>query len=245
MVAKKTPTLVAVGEELLGPNLCLFSSHYISKPAATGLPVLWHQDGSYFPLQQTDPSVPMGPVNMWLAIDDSVAENGCLQVIPGSHTKELAALRERQDIENVLNSEIAELVDESKAIDLVLKKGDISIHHPNIIHGSQANKSNMRRCGLTIRYMPTTTRLMNPSLTNNLFLLKGKPVPGVNTYRPYPKYVEGKSFPFEGCNQWNEYKKTRQGDISEFTEAEEQEMLKKQKEELNIIVGDPAAKKLK
>ena len=52
-----------------------------------------------------------------------------------------------------------QLVDESKAVDFVLKAGDVSVHHPNIIHGSDANNSPRRRCGLTIRYIPTTTRI--------------------------------------------------------------------------------------
>ncbi len=51
-------------------------------------------------------------------------------------------------------------VDESKVVDVCLKPGDISIHHPSIIHGSNSNTSDKRRCGLTIRYIPTSTQVV-------------------------------------------------------------------------------------
>eukprot|EP01121_Diplochlamys_sp_Union-15-3_P007764 TRINITY_DN1_c0_g1_i2.p1 TRINITY_DN1_c0_g1~~TRINITY_DN1_c0_g1_i2.p1 ORF type:complete len:325 (-),score=61.39 TRINITY_DN1_c0_g1_i2:816-1733(-) len=236
--------LLDVAEQLIGPNICLFSSHYICKPARTGLPVLWHQDGSYFPLEQTDPSVPLGPVNIWLAVDPSVPENGCLRVIPGSHKIALQKLNERKDVENVLNTEIACEVDDSKAVDIILQPGDISIHHANIIHGSKANNSDMRRCGLTIRYIPTTTRLKDATLNNNLFLLRGKPVTGVNVYRPWPRFIKGKHLEFAGSSDWNEYKKSRQFVTTEFTEDEEREIENLGQAELKVMCGDPAAKKI-
>ncbi|MCZ6677818.1 MAG: phytanoyl-CoA dioxygenase family protein [Candidatus Poribacteria bacterium] len=153
--------LLDIAEIFIGPNIALFASHYISKPPSDGKPVLWHQDGSYWPLE------PMEVITLWLAVDDSTPENGCMRVIPGTHTMSLHQMKQRTDIPNVLSSEIdPELVDESKAVDFVLKAGDVSVHHPNIIHGSNANTSVKRRCGLTIRYIPTSTRItsnQNPS----------------------------------------------------------------------------------
>jgi ectoine hydroxylase-related dioxygenase (phytanoyl-CoA dioxygenase family) len=98
----------------------------------------------------------------------------------------------------------AEYVEESKAVDIVLSPGDVEVHHPNIIHGSHANRSPMRRCGLTIRYIPTTTKVISdePWATASLFHLRGKRREGVNDYRPLPKYVEGKHMPFRGCEKW-------------------------------------------
>ena len=62
--------LLDIAELFVGPNLAVFASHYISKPPYEGLPVLWHQDGSYWPLD------PMEVVTLWLAIDRSAPENG-------------------------------------------------------------------------------------------------------------------------------------------------------------------------
>jgi ectoine hydroxylase-related dioxygenase (phytanoyl-CoA dioxygenase family) len=189
--------LLDVAQEFIGPNIALFASHYLSKPPGDGMPVLWHQDGSYWPLE------PMEVVTLWLAVDDSTPENGCMRVIPGTQHLALQKLQERKDVKNVLNSEIdPKFVDESKAVDVILKAGDVSVHHPNIIHGSNANKSPKRRCGLTIRYIPTSTRITNTPWPCD-FLLRGKAVPGINDYKPRPKYIPGQHIQFRGCEKWS------------------------------------------
>ncbi|MGC8668087.1 MAG: phytanoyl-CoA dioxygenase family protein [Chthonomonadales bacterium] len=190
--------LLDIAQEFIGPNIALFASHYICKPPFDGQPVLWHQDGSYWPLE------PMRVITLWLAIDDATPENGCMRVIPGSHTLGLQQLKSRTDIPNVLSSEMdAGLVDEQKAVDVILKAGDVSIHHPNIIHGSNANTSPRRRCGLTIRYIPTSTRILSDDFWPSAFLLRGHAVEGINRYNPRPKYVEGEHMPFRGCEAWS------------------------------------------
>ncbi|HET7558322.1 MAG TPA: phytanoyl-CoA dioxygenase family protein [Limnochordia bacterium] len=189
--------LLDVAEAFIGPDIALFASHYISKPPFTGQPVLWHQDGSYWPLE------PMNVVTLWLAVDRALPENGCMRVIPGTHTVDLQKMQRRTDVANVLSSEIdGAFVDESKAVDLVLEPGDVEVHHPNIIHGSNANNSALRRCGLTIRYIPTSTRVVSAQPWPCIFLLRGKAVPGVNTYVPFPKYRSGEHMPFAGCEAW-------------------------------------------
>jgi ectoine hydroxylase-related dioxygenase (phytanoyl-CoA dioxygenase family) len=113
-----------------------------------------------------------------------------------------------QEIPNVLKSGMdASLVDESRAVDCVLKAGGVSVHHPNIVHGSNANVSDLRRCGLTIRYIPATTRIQvekTQTLTpdgrwHSAFLLRGEAAPGVNDYQPWPKWRKGEHMPFRGC----------------------------------------------
>lgn len=190
--------LLDIAEQFIGPNIALFASHYVSKPAYDGQPVLWHQDGSYWPLQ------PMNVVSLWLAVDDSLPENGCMRVIPQTHTMQLQEMKKSTQVENVLESEVdPSLVDESKAVDIVLKSGSVSVHHPNIIHGSKANHSPLRRCGLTIRYIPTSTRIIAEEQWPCAFLLRGDAVSGVNEYLPKPKYVEDQHLRFRGCESWN------------------------------------------
>ncbi len=193
--------LLDIAALFVGPRIALFASHYLSKPPADGMPVLWHQDGSYWPLE------PMDVVTLWLAVDDSLPENGCMRVIPGTHRLDLHELQRRTDVANVLSSEVdPALVDESRAVDLVLKAGDVSVHHPNLIHGSNANRSTKRRCGLTIRYIPTSTRIRTKENEGwpSAFLLRGEAVPGVNEYHPRPRYVAGDHMPFRGCEAWKE-----------------------------------------
>src|SRR4028118_13368 len=185
--------LLDVAQQFIGPNIALFASHYISKPPFDGQAVLWHQDGSYWPLE------PMEVVTLWLAVDDVDAENGCMRVIPGTQHMNLQELKARTDVANVLGTSMDDaLVDESKAVDCALKAGGVEVHHPNIIHGSEPNLSPRRRAGLTIRYIPTSTRITVEQWPCSL-LLRGEAIAGVNDYLPFPKYIEGEHMPFRGC----------------------------------------------
>ncbi|WP_206098474.1 phytanoyl-CoA dioxygenase family protein [Paenibacillus montanisoli] len=190
------PRLLDIAEQFIGPDIALFASSYFNKKAFEGEAVLWHQDGVYWPLE------PMNVVTLWLAVDDSTPENGCLRVIPGSHKLDLKEYFVNKEVPNALESQIdLKHVDESQAVDLILKAGSVSIHHPNIIHGSNANLSPHRRCGLTIRYIPTSTRISIQPWPCQ-FLLRGKPIQGINEYMPFPKYAEGASIQFRGMEAW-------------------------------------------
>jgi ectoine hydroxylase-related dioxygenase (phytanoyl-CoA dioxygenase family) len=183
-------------EQFIGPNIALFASHYINKPPFSGRPVLWHQDGSYWPLE------PMDVVTLWLAVDASTPENGGMRVIPATHRLDLQEMKSNPEVDSVLGSEIpVEFVDESLAVDLVLGPGDVSVHNPTIVHGSTANTSPNRRCGLTIRYIPTSTKVLVPD-AGCLFHLRGEVVEGVNTYLTRPKFRPGDHFPFVGQDEF-------------------------------------------
>ena len=190
--------LLDVAEQFIGSNIALFASHYIAKPPFDGQPVLWHQDGSFWPLD------PMEVSTLWLAVDDSDPENGCMRVVPGSHVLDLQAMQQRTDVANVLSAEIdPALVDEAQAVDIVLKAGDVSMHHPNIVHGSNANTSPRWRRGLTIRYIPTSTRITAEGQWPSAFALRGTTMPNVNHYHPWPLYAEDQSMRFENADAWN------------------------------------------
>jgi phytanoyl-CoA hydroxylase len=187
--------LLDIAEQFIGPDIALFATHYICKPPHTGQPVLWHQDGAFWPLE------PMEVVTLWLAITDSSPDNGCLRVVPGTHTGELGGLRESTSVDNVLGAEIDRDVDEADAVDLVLRPGDVSVHHPSIVHGSAPNTSDRWRRGLTIRYIPTSTRITRPE-AGCPYLLRGRAVPGVNDYLARPRFRDGEHLPFPGHERW-------------------------------------------
>lgn len=190
--------LLDVAQQFIGPNIGLFASHYIAKPPFDGQPVLWHQDGSFWPLE------PMEVVTLWLALDDVDAENGCMEIIPRTQYLDLQKLEVRKDVANALGASMDEtLLDESRKVDIVLKAGDLSIHHPNVIHGSKSNTSSRWRRGLTIRYIPSTTRILSEGPWSMAMHLKGNAVAGVNTYQPWPTYLEGRDLPFRGATDWN------------------------------------------
>ncbi len=191
--------LVDIAAQFIGPNVAMFGAHYIAKKPETGQAVRWHQDGSYWPLE------PMEVTTLWVAGTDSTVENGCMRVVPGTHTQRLLKRSEMVDLDPdkyVLGIGMRpDQIDEADAFDLELNAGDISIHHPNIVHGSNSNTSDQWRVGLTLRYIPTSTRVTrdgHPSI-----LCRGAVIPEVgNLYAPRPTYVEGKHMPFDGCETW-------------------------------------------
>jgi hypothetical protein len=86
-------------------------------------------------------------------------------------------------------------VDEHDAVAIELEPGDVSVHHPNIVHGSDPNTSSEWRRGLTIRYIPTSTRILDAE-KSSAFLLRGRAVPGVNEYLPVPAFEPDRHMPF-------------------------------------------------
>ncbi|MFI1097945.1 phytanoyl-CoA dioxygenase family protein [Streptomyces sp. NPDC020917] len=184
--------LLDIAETFIGPDIALFASHYISKPPYSGQAVLWHQDGAFWPLE------PMRVVTLWLAVDHSTPENGCVRLIPGSHRGGIEAMRANTDVDNVLGEEIAVEVDESAAVDMVLAPGDVEVHHPNIVHGSNANTSPHRRCGLTMRYIPAATRITaDEQPYPSAFHLRG--TPGVNACQPWPAFDPERHYRYAGA----------------------------------------------
>ena len=187
------PSLVDVVESFLGSDIALFAAHYISKPPRDGQPVLWHQDSNYCPLE------PMEVITIWLAIDDSTKEICCMRVIPGSHVGQQLFKHRSSHGENVLQSELELIVDESKAVNVKVPSGGVSLHDPYLIHGSKANLSDTRRCGLTLRYIPTSTRIKREKFPT--YLCRGKVIENNNYYPPIPRFRPGEHYPFEGCDQ--------------------------------------------
>ncbi len=127
-----------------------------------------------------------------------------MSVIPATQHMDLQQMHATPGGGNVLGSAMADdKVDAERAVDLVLQPGDVSVHHPNIVHGSNANTSTTRRCGLTIRYIPTSTRIVtdNPPFPS-AFLLRGQAMTGINEYLPWPPYSAGDHMPFAGCEVW-------------------------------------------
>ena len=194
--------LLDIAELFIGPNIALFASHYIAKRPFDGQEVLWHQDGSYWPLE------PMEVVTLWLAADGVNIENGCMRVLPGTQHSRLLSyeeLEQRPDDTNVLKSGISpEDIDDSEAVDILLSAGDVSVHHPNVVHGSNANASPRWRRGLTIRYIPATTRIVHDGQWVSAFMLRGEATVGVNSYLPLPEYDESQHMPFHDAVAWNE-----------------------------------------
>jgi hypothetical protein len=162
-------------EPLIGPDIGFFTSHFICKPPRTGQRVPWHEDSSYW-RGIFDPFEDICTV--WLALDPSDRANGCLRVIAGSQANGFSEYRPVEDPQgSVFGTEVRpEQVDESRAVDFVLEPNRCSVHHARIIHGSDANRSERRRCGFTMRYFSTRCRFLGGPMPEafQIYLARGR-----------------------------------------------------------------------
>jgi ectoine hydroxylase-related dioxygenase (phytanoyl-CoA dioxygenase family) len=130
-----------------------WGSHFFCKMPGDGKAVAWHQDASYWPLS------PSHAVTIWLAIDDADLDNACMRFLAGSHRHGHLTYRPSDPAEhNVLNQTIDNPEQYGRAVDIELKAGEVSVHSDLLLHGSEANRSGRRRCGLTLRYCAATVR---------------------------------------------------------------------------------------
>ncbi|TAI62544.1 phytanoyl-CoA dioxygenase family protein [Bradyrhizobium sp. Leo170] len=148
------PAILDAVESVIGPDILCWSSSFFIKEARDPGFVSWHQDSTYWGLDPAD------IVTAWVALSESTAENGAMRVIPDTQTLEQVAHRDTFAADNLLTrgQEIAVDVDESKAVMLQLRPGEMSLHHVRLIHGSDPNPSAKRRIGFAIRYLPTHVR---------------------------------------------------------------------------------------
>jgi non-haem Fe2+, alpha-ketoglutarate-dependent halogenase len=141
------PRIVAVVRDLLGENVIGWGAHFFCKMPGDGKVVSWHQDASYWPL------TPSKTATVWLAIDDADCDNACMKFIPGSHHHgHLTYKMTENSGSNVLDQEVENAEGMGAPIHVELMAGEISIHSDLLLHGSDANRSSRRRCGLTLRY---------------------------------------------------------------------------------------------
>jgi hypothetical protein len=168
-------------EPLVGPDIALWTSHFISKDPFTGRSTPWHEDSAFWNgrLSAYDHIV-----TVWLALGPSNRTNGCMRVVPGSHLE--GGFHDNYVATDMsvqtFHAEIPD-VDESQAVDFELERGEFSMHDGRIVHGAKPNTSPIRRTGYTMRYFPASVRVL-PVEQNagwKIWLARGKDTAG-NTY---------------------------------------------------------------
>lgn len=144
------PIIIDAVEDLIGADISLWGSVlFIKEPQTSGF-VSWHQDATYMGIRPHDFVTP------WLALTPSNLDNGCMSMIPGSHKNHIRQHQDTFEEDNILTrGQVVKEVDESSAVNLILKPGQMSLHHAEIVHGSQPNLSNDRRIGYAMQaFMP-------------------------------------------------------------------------------------------
>ena len=141
-------------EDLIGPDISLWASVMFIKEPSSKQYVSWHQDATYMGLDSLDFPTP------WIALSPSNIETGCMTMIAGSHKTKIQNHEDTFAENNILTrGQVIQDVNESKAVDLILQPGEMSIHHGAVIHGSQPNNSNQRRIGFSLQsYMPNNVK---------------------------------------------------------------------------------------
>ncbi|HEV7744718.1 MAG TPA: phytanoyl-CoA dioxygenase family protein [Pyrinomonadaceae bacterium] len=158
------PRLLDCLEQLIGPDIVLKSTRIFYKHGSSAAYVGWHQDGITEKLE--DGRAPAA----WLGLTPATVENGCLRVIPKSHRFGLLEHQARPDVDSLTDTANAGAVrsraredelsgkitgvprDAGLPFDLVMTPGQMSIHHPVILHGSNSNVSAAARIGLSASY---------------------------------------------------------------------------------------------
>jgi ectoine hydroxylase-related dioxygenase (phytanoyl-CoA dioxygenase family) len=172
-----SPAVLDLVEPVVGPNIGLWSSHFISKPPRTGKATPWHEDSSYW---NGRVSTMEGICTVWLAIDEATPENGCMKVIPQSHHNGFSEYEAVDAAQNIFPSQIKpEQVDEASAVYFSLQPNQCSLHEARIIHGADANTSSKRRAGYTMRYFPTSSKVFpERNEGHKLWLARGRDLAG-------------------------------------------------------------------
>ncbi len=149
----KNPDTVELVSDVIGNDVILWGAHVFCKPAGDGFETPWHQDGHYWPIR------PLATCTVWVALEESSIENGCLRVIPQSHAnKQLHEHLHEDRLDLTLQQRMkAGSFDENTAVDIELEPGQMSLHDVYMIHGAKANTSRKRRTGVALRYMPATS----------------------------------------------------------------------------------------
>lgn len=143
------PRILDAVEGVIGPNILVWGANFFLKEPRSDAYVSWHQDATYWGLEPSD------IVTAWVAFTPSTVESGCMRVVPGTHKGGIMAHKETWAQDNLLSrgQEIAVDVDLDKVVDVVLRPGEMSLHHVDIAHNSEPNRSAQRRIGFAIRYV--------------------------------------------------------------------------------------------
>ena len=176
------PAILGPVEDLIGPDILVYTSTWFIKEPESAAIAAWHQDATYFGLR------PYVHVTAWLALTDATAENGCMEFLPGSHR-----LGQRPHKAGVVAGSVNRAgqavvgeVNDAPAVHAPLQAGEFSLHHTLLLHRSQPNRSAGRRIGLAISYVPTHVRHLGVVHKTPAMLVRGVDAFGHFALEPAP-----------------------------------------------------------
>ncbi len=178
----RTPTILDAVEDIIGPDILVWSTDWWIKEPRSPQFVSWHQDSQYWGLD-TDKLL-----TVWVALSPSTEESGCMRVLPGSHTGPDLQHEETFHDNNMLTrGQQITGIDEGKAVNLEVDTGEATLFAFRIAHASHPNQTDDRRIGLAIRYIPPDTRQAY-SDQDSAALVRGNDRFGSFEPEPEPRY---------------------------------------------------------
>ena len=150
----RRPKILDLVENFLGPDIMIWSSHLYPKEPGDGRYISWHQDSAHWGLDSNK------ILTVWIALTEANNANGCMRMLPGSHTQGIVSHHDTWDPNNILTrgQTIKSEIDEERAIWVTLQQGEASFHHVNMWHASKPNETERRRVGLALRYITPEAR---------------------------------------------------------------------------------------
>lgn len=163
----RKPEITEVVAQLLGPDILIWRSHVFNKPpGAASIP--WHQASTYMledykqPILHTPNKNILFQLTVWIAVDNATLANGCMEFIPGTHTKMRKISVGKGD--KFYSSQFAMDVDleKTKPVAMPLKPGQFVVFSERCVHGSKGNDTDTRRMGINFRAItPETSAYTN------------------------------------------------------------------------------------
>ena len=177
----RAPHILDTVEDLIGPDILCWTTHWFIKEARSPDYVSWHQDNNYWGLDTKD------LVSVWIALSPATVESGCMRMLPGSHLNPPMPHVDTRAEHNMLTrgQTIDVDIDESKAVNVEVNTGDAALFAYEIAHASHPNRSDDRRIAVVLRYIPPTTRQML-SDWDSAALVRGVDTYGHFEHEPVP-----------------------------------------------------------
>jgi non-heme Fe2+,alpha-ketoglutarate-dependent halogenase len=152
------PRILDAIEDVIGPNILVWTSTFFIKEPHSPTFAAWHQDGTYFGLE------PEEQVCAWVALTDATREAGCMEQL-SSHGAPRQYRHAALGLANSINragQTITEEFDQSNPVAMALPAGSFSLHHELAVHRSAPNNASHRRVGIGLNYLPTHVRVEGP-----------------------------------------------------------------------------------
>jgi non-haem Fe2+, alpha-ketoglutarate-dependent halogenase len=152
------PRILDAVEDVIGPNILVWTSTFFIKEPHSPTFAAWHQDGAYFGLE------PKEQVCAWVALTDASKEAGCMEMLSSRGAPRMlhhAALGLKDSI-NRAGQTIMDPFDDSEPVAMALRAGEFSLHHELAMHRSAPNNAGHRRVGIGLNYVPAHVRVDSP-----------------------------------------------------------------------------------